>query len=102
MLKISIVDTQKQRRLIVEGALIAAWAAELTNACERSKAALNGRELLIELKDLTAINEEGQMVLLALMNEGVKIRYRGLFAKHVLTELARQRHTDGIRSSAFF
>ena len=90
MFKISITDSQKQRRLIVEGMLIGPWAAELRVVCERARAALDGRKLLIELRDLTAINQEGENVLLGLMNEGVKIRSRGLFMKHLLADLARR------------
>jgi len=95
MLKISVVETPKQRRLIVEGALMGAWAAELKNVCQRSQG--DGRELIVELRDLTAINDEGEMVLLDLMSDGIKIRHQGLFAKHVLDELARRRHTERLK-----
>ena len=98
MLKISVVEAPKQRRLVVEGALIAAWAAELRSVCRRSQG--DGRELIVELRDLTAINDEGEMVLLELMCDGIKIRHRGLFAKHVLDELARRRHAEGIKQGA--
>jgi hypothetical protein len=34
VLKISVIDTSRQRNLVVEGKLIFPWAAELKNACE--------------------------------------------------------------------
>jgi hypothetical protein len=59
MLKISLVDGQRQRRLIVEGTLVAPWASELTTACERAKADLDGRELIVDLRSVTGISSEG-------------------------------------------
>jgi hypothetical protein len=90
MLKISIVDTASRRRLIVEGKLIGPWASELTTVCEQAKADLNGRELVIDVKCLTAINEDGENVLLELMKEGTRFRSAGLFTRQVLKRLARE------------
>jgi hypothetical protein len=90
MLKISIVEGRKQRRLAVEGKLLAPWAAELTTACEKARADLRERELVIEMKNITAISQEGEDVLLALMNDGVKLRAYGVFTKHIVKQLARR------------
>jgi hypothetical protein len=48
MLKISLIDSATQRRLVVEGKLLAPWVAELRSACEKARADLRGRELVIE------------------------------------------------------
>jgi anti-anti-sigma regulatory factor len=89
MLKISIFDTPRQRRLVLEGKLIALWAAELRSAYEKAAAGPDHRELVIDVRNLTAISEEGENVLLELMNKGVKFRC-GVFTKHVLKQLARR------------
>lgn len=90
MLKISLIDSARHRRLIVEGKLIAPWAAELRSACAEARVDLGGRELVIEMKHLTAISEEGENVILELINEGNKFRCKGVFTKHVLKELTRR------------
>ena len=90
MLKISILDTPNRRRLILEGRLIAPWAAELRNAWKAAQADLQDRELVIDLKNLTAINEDGENALLELLREGIKFRCSGVFTKHVLMLLARR------------
>jgi hypothetical protein len=87
LLKISIVDGRNQRRLIVEGKLVGPWAAEMRTAYETSRAELNGRELVVEVKHLTAINQEGENVLCELITQGVKFRCHGVFTKHVLRQL---------------
>lgn len=89
-MKISIFDTPNQRRLTLEGRLIAPWAAELRHACKAAQADLRDRELVIDLKNLTAISEDGENALLELLSEGIKFRSSGVFTKHVLKQLARR------------
>jgi hypothetical protein len=89
MLKISLVDSARQRRMIVEGKLIAPWTAELRNACQEARAKLHGRELVIEMKHVTTISQEGENVILDLINEGIRFRCHGVFTKHVVKELTR-------------
>ena len=90
MIKISLIDSAKQRRVIVEGKLLAPWAAELRNACEEARADLLGRDLVIEMKHLTTISQEGENVILELINGGFKFRCCGVFTKHVLKQLTRR------------
>ena len=69
MLKISVVESHMQRRVIVEGKLIAPWVAELRSACGRARADLEDRELIIDLKNITAVSQEGENLLLELMKQ---------------------------------
>jgi len=89
MLKISVVESRSERRLILEGKFLAAWVNELRIACEKARADLQNRELVIDLKNLTATSREGENVLLELINERVKFPC-GVFTKHVLIQLARR------------
>ena len=87
MLRISVVESPRRCRLVVEGKLIAPWAAELAAECERARADLHGRELIVDLRSLTAISAAGETVLLQLMkNQNVKFRC-GVFMKEVLRRL---------------
>jgi hypothetical protein len=86
MLKITILDTPDRRRLVLEGKLVAPWAAELRKECRGAAADLRGRELVIELRN----SEDGQNVLLELMKEGVRFRSSGVFTKHVMKRLAHE------------
>lgn len=93
MLKISIVEHQSRLSLIVEGGLVGPWAAELKSACEKASADLRGRELMLDMRHLTAISQEGENVLLELMSNGVKFRCSGIFTKHVLRQISRRATT---------
>jgi len=94
MLKISILDTPSQRLLVMEGKLIGPWATELASVWRQATAGLNGRALIIDVKGLTAITEDGENVLLDLMKEGASFRSSGVFTKHVLKRLARKLPRD--------
>jgi hypothetical protein len=89
MLKISVVDGPRRRRLILEGKLIAPWAAELTAACESARTDLHGRQLIVDLRSLTAISPEGERVLLELMNDEIQFQC-GVYMKEVIRQLARK------------
>jgi hypothetical protein len=90
MLKISLIDNARHRRVIVEGKLIAPWTTELRNACQEARADLRGRVLVIEMKHVTTISQEGENIILELINGGIRLRCHGVFTKHVVKELTRR------------
>src|ERR1700735_750686 len=90
MLKISILDTPSKRQLLIEGKLVGPWTNELARVWRQATTDLNGRALIIDVKGLTAITEDGENVLLELMKEGARFRSAGVFTKHVLKRLARK------------
>ena len=94
MLKILLVDAPTQRRLIVEGKLITPWAAELRSTCEDARVDLGDRELVVEMKHITTISQEGEKVIVELINAGVKFRCRDVFTRHVLKQLTRRANRE--------
>jgi hypothetical protein len=94
-MKISFVERPRRRRLIVEGKLVAPWVAEFATACEKAKVDLHGRELIVDLRNVTAVTPEGESVLLQLIMEKVKFQC-GVFMKEVIRQLGRksQRRQD--------
>ena len=88
MLKISLVEGHRERRLIVEGTLVAPWANELAIACEKARADLDGRELIVDLRSLTGIGPDGESVLLELMKDKTRLQC-GVFVRELLRQLVR-------------
>ena len=95
MLKISIVEGRKHRRLVVEGKLALPWSDELKATCERAGSRLNGRELVIDLKNVTTISQQGENLLLELMKRGVRLRGCGVFTNEILKQVARRSRRNG-------
>jgi hypothetical protein len=94
VLKISQLESRHERRLVLEGKLIPPWTTELQSACEKARENLEGREFVVDLKNLTVISQEGEDLLAELMNEGVKFRGCGVYARQVLWQLARSERGD--------
>ena len=90
MLKISVIDSRAQRRLVLEGTLIPPWVAELSTAWKAANADPQGRALIIDLVNVSAISPEGETVLMQLMNDGARFRCRGVLTKHVIQQLTRR------------
>lgn len=90
MFKISIVETPEQRRLVLEGRLIFPWTAEVESAWRTAGEQLQGRTLIIDLRNVTLISADGENTLYELMKQGAKFCCTGVLTKHVLRRLARR------------
>ena len=64
-------------------------------ACERAGSGLNGRELVIDLKNVTTISQQGENLLLELMQQGLKCRGCGVFTNEILKQVARRVRRNG-------
>jgi hypothetical protein len=91
MLKISVIDRRTERRLVLEGKLIAPWVAELRTAWHAANGQVEGPSLVVDLRNVTVISQEGENALLELMSEGAKFRCSGVLIRHLVHELARRR-----------
>jgi anti-anti-sigma regulatory factor len=94
MLKISTIESPSRCRLVLEGKLIAPWAGELKAACERASAELHGRKLIVDIRNLISISQEGENMLLKLMDDGVMLRGCGVFTRLILKQLAWRRRQN--------
>ena len=90
MLRISIIDSRTERRLVLEGKLIAPWVAELRTTWKTTKTELQGRALVIDLGNIIVISKEGENALLELMSEGAKFRCGGVLTKYLIQQLTRR------------
>jgi len=80
---------------VVEGKLVAPWSDELKTACERAGSGLEGRELVIDLTNITTISRQGENLLLELMKQGVGFRGCGVFTNEILKQVARRMRRNG-------
>jgi len=90
MLKISVVETHGQRKLVLEGKLAGPWITEAERAWREVGNQLQGRKLVVDLSNVTIISADGEDMLLRLMGEGAKFSCGGVLTKHVLKRLAQR------------
>jgi len=95
MFKVSIVDTPRQRKLVLEGKLVAPWTAEVEPAWRHAAEDLEGRSLIVDLRNVTLIGPDGEKTLLNLMRDGAEFFCGDVLAKHVLKQLARKCRCEG-------
>jgi len=90
MLKISVIDQRTERWLVLEGKLISPWVAELKSAWRTANGQIGRSPVVVDLRNVTIVSQEGKNALLELMGEGAKFRCSGVLTKHVVQELARR------------
>jgi hypothetical protein len=94
MMRISVVESPRRLRFVIEGKLIAPWIAELRRTWNAYRPQLGARTLMIDLRNVTHISREGEDALLELMTEGARFTCKGAFTKRVLEQLARRCKAD--------
>src|SRR5215813_10551632 len=90
MLNISVTETSTQCRLVLKGRMVGTGVTELRTIWALLNAELRSRALVIDIKDVMLISQEGENVLLQLINHGAKLRPEGVLAKGLLRQLARR------------
>ena len=92
MLKISVVEGPRRRRLVVEGKLIEPWVAELISEYIKAKEHFDGRELIVDIANLSSISPAGETALLELVDDNARFRC-GVFMTEVLKQLGSRRRS---------
>lgn len=90
MLKITSLNSAGSRTLVVEGKLVDPWLVELERIWNETGGVRGSQPVLVDLKDVTAISERGERLLLQMMVEGAKFNCcRGVLTRHVVERLVR-------------
>ena len=90
MLRISVIDSRTERQLVLEGKLIGPWVEELRKAWKTANGEIAGRVLVVDVKNVCVISQEGENALLELMSEGAMFRCSGMVTKHLIQQLRRR------------
>jgi hypothetical protein len=89
MFRLSMVDTNGRRKLVLEGKLIPPWTEEVESAWLRAKQNCNGHKLVVDITNVTLIGPHGEATLLKLMRDGARFTCGGVLTKHLLRQLAK-------------
>lgn len=90
MLKISLIETSTHCRVVLEGRMIGAGIEELRTFCARLKSELKLRALVIDIKNVVLISQQGENALLRLINQGAKLASEGALARCIVQQLAHR------------
>jgi hypothetical protein len=91
MLRISIADGIVERRWVIQGRLVEPWVSELEEAWETSCHERDQRRCVVDLADMTAVDERGEKVLRAMRESGAVFVGCGLYASQLVADIDRHR-----------
>jgi len=90
MLRITITDGPAEQRWILQGRLIAPWIGELETSWKESLSRHDPQRYVVDLTEVTLIDERGEKLLEAMKRAGAKFVASGVYIKHVLEVIDSQ------------
>jgi anti-anti-sigma regulatory factor len=87
MLRITHAQTQTEQRWTLCGQLTGPWVAELRACWEHCRQVAGGVHTVVNLSDVTFIDESGEKLLWEMRSRGVKFVAAGIDTKHLLKHL---------------
>jgi anti-anti-sigma regulatory factor len=87
MLKIENSGTATEQRWTLCGQLAGPWVAELRSNWEQTRSAAEDRKRLVDLTDVTFVDERGVQLLQQMRNEGAEFTASGVDTKDLLENL---------------
>ena len=87
MLRISNSATFNEQRWKLSGQLAGPWVAELRTNWDQVRDRTRGRRYVIDLSDVTCIDQRGEGLLGELSQEGAEFVAGGVYTQHLLENL---------------
>lgn len=98
MLKITIDDFPDKQRWSLQGRLVGQWASELSSTWRERHCRPDRRKCIVELRDVTFIDRNGEMVLAEIMSQGADFIANDVYTKHLLEMLHRKLERTRMRN----
>jgi hypothetical protein len=90
MLRIATRSTQDQDTWILEGRLAGPVVDELSSSWSQTRSERRGRKSVVNLVDVTLVDERGEQALMAMMMDGAEFIVRGVYTKGLLESLSER------------
>src|SRR5207302_8710474 len=87
VLRITTIETERRRKLDLEGKLVEPWVTELKKAWQEGNQSLNGHQLVIDLCNVTIISPQAEMILLEMRREGAQLVCGEILNKHLVSQI---------------
>ena len=110
MLKITVIDSGLEQKVMVEGKLTGPCVSELESAWNQARHAGGNRPIVLDLRGVTAIDLKGEAALEIMIAEGAHLAVQGLYCEYVVEQLIHRawkkrahrhrHHGGGIKDSS--
>ena len=95
MLRITVTDFPDEQRWCLEGRLVGPWVAELRSIWRQTRRESDMRRCIVELNDVTFIDENGEVALREIMCQGAELIASGVYMKQWLGNLRSKSKRSG-------
>ena len=87
MLKIHFSQTASEEKWILHGRLAGPWVNELSACWSVNHRTDAGRACIVDLNEVTFIDESGERLLRMLASDGAQFTASGIYTKHVIEQV---------------
>ncbi|HTV56830.1 MAG TPA: hypothetical protein VMI06_18190 [Terriglobia bacterium] len=90
MLRITILETENEQRLVVEGQLTRSSVPELESAWKEIRKLHQNCAYVIDLSETTCVDSSGKAALIGMVCDGARLIANGLYTEYVIQKLMNQ------------
>lgn len=90
VLKITTIQSEGARKLILEGQLIEPWVTEFKKVWQEASQSPNGQCLIVDLEEVTVISSQAETVLLEIRRAGAQFVGGGILNRHLVKQIDRK------------
>lgn len=87
MLRITVVDTPTEQRLVLYGRLVGPWIGELQRAWENLRQQLGNRRSVVDLNEVTLIDDSADQLLATMLEKGAELSARNMADRWLIQAL---------------
>jgi hypothetical protein len=98
MLKITIVDSPTEQRLVLYGKLVGPWIGELQKVWENLRPQLGNRRSVIDLNEVTLIDDSADQLLATMLGQGSELVARSMADRWLIQALKAGKTRLAVRS----
>jgi ABC-type transporter Mla MlaB component len=91
MLRITVTETTSEQRWVLQGRLTESSVDELITSWRANRRCPLTQSCIVDLNEVTAIDKDGEQVLLMMIRDGAKFVATGLYTKHLVESLLAQK-----------
>jgi len=98
MLRITVVDSPTEQRLVLYGKLVGPWIGELQRVWENLRQRLGNRRSVIDLNEVTLIDDSADQLLATMLEQGAELAARGMANRWLIQALKAGKTRVAVRS----
>jgi len=98
MLRITIVDSLTEQRLVLYGKLAGPWIGELQRVWENLRQQLGNRRSVIDLNEVTLIDDSADQLLATMLEQGAELAARGTANRWLIQALKAGQNQPAVRT----